>query len=167
MGLGTSKICQISVCVEDLRKAEKSYTALLGVEPIRFKLSPFKEVPAFTHGKPDHGMQKIDFLVYNLEGGIALEVYGPCPEGTPAQEFLKKHGPGVMNFAFMVNDRKLAYDEIAKVCEQGQPYHEGYFPDCTYSFVDTFEELGTELNIKQLVDNRQNVKDILAVYPND
>ena len=51
MSIGTIKISQISVCTWDLEQAEKCYTALLGIEPERFKLPPFEEVPAFTHGE--------------------------------------------------------------------------------------------------------------------
>lgn len=165
MSINTKKICQISVCTWDLEKAEHCYTEILGVEPEHFKLSPFREVPAFTHGNPDHGMEYIEFLVYHLADNVALEVYGPCPKGTPVQEFLEKHGQGVMNFAFMVEERKAAYEEIGKVCEAKAPYHEGYFPDCTYSFVDTWKELGVELNIKQMTDNTEIVKKLCKEYP--
>ena len=164
MSIGTIKISQISVCTWDLEKAEKSYTAILGITPERIRLQPFDKVPALTYGKPDHGMQQIEFLVYSMADGVKLEVYGPCPKGTPAQEFLEKHGQGVMNFAFMVDDRPLAYDEIAKVCSAQGPYHEGFFPGATYSFVDTFKELGVELNIKHLIDNTQRIPEMVEEY---
>lgn len=164
MSIGTIKISQISVCTWDLEKAEKCYTTLLGIEPERIQLQPFDKVPALTYGKPDHNMQYIEFLVYHLADNVKLEVYGPCPRGTPAQEFLEKHGQGVMNFAFMVNDRQFAYDEIAKVCSVQGPYHEGFFPRATYSFVDTFKELGVELNIKQLTDNTELIPEMVKEY---
>lgn len=164
MSIGTIKISQISVCTWDLEKAEKCYTALLGIEPERIQLQPFDKVPALTHGKPDHGMKDIEFLVYHMADGVKLEVYGPCPKGTPAQEFLETHGQGVMNFAFMVEDRQAAYKEIGKVCAAQQPYHEGHFPKATYSFVDTFKELGVELNIKQLTDNTDLIPKIVEQY---
>ncbi len=164
MSIGTIKISQISVCTWDLEKAEKCYTAMLGIEPVRVRLKPFDEVPALTHGEPDHNMQYIEFLVYNMADDVKLEVYGPCPRGTPAQEFLEKHGQGVMNFAFMVGDRQAAYDDIAKVCAAQGPYHEGFFPKATYSFVDTFNELGVELNIKQLTDNSELIPRLIEQY---
>ncbi|HHU91192.1 MAG TPA: hypothetical protein GXZ22_09090 [Clostridiaceae bacterium] len=164
MSIGTIKISQISVCTWDLEQAEKSYTTLLGIEPERIQLQPFEKVPAFTHGNPDHNMQYIEFLVYHLADDVKLEVYGPCPKGTPAQEFLEKHGQGVMNFAFIVDDREYAYDQIGKVCEVKGPYHEGFFPKATYSFVDTFKELGVELNIKQLRDNTELISKIVAQH---
>ena len=164
MSIGTIKISQISVCTWDLEKAEKCYTAMLGIEPERIRLQPFDKVPALTHGKPDHGMQHIEFLVYHMADDVKLEVYGPCPKGTPAQEFLEKHGQGVMNFAFIVEDRQQAYDEIAKVCQAAGPYHEGFFPKATYSFVDTFKELGVELNIKQMTDNTQRIPEIIREH---
>lgn len=164
MSIRTTKISQISVCVWDLEKAERAYTAMLGIEPERIQLQPFDKVPALTNGKPDHGMQYIEFLVYNLADNVKLEVYGPCPKGTPAQNFLEKHGQGVMNFAFMVDDRQQAYAEIGKVCAAQGPYHEGFFPAATYSFVDTFDELGVELNVKQLTDNTAVIPKIIEEY---
>ena len=164
MSIGTIKISQISVCTWDLEQAERCYTALLGIEPERILLKPFHEVPALTYGKPDYGMQHIEFLVYHMADDVKLEVYGPCPKGTPAQEFLEKHGQGVMNFAFMVGDRQIAYNEIAKVCKAQSPYHEGFFPKATYSFVDTFQELGVELNIKQLTDNTALIPKLITEY---
>ena len=164
MSIGTTKISQISVCVWDLQQAERCYTSMLGIEPERIRLQPFNQVPALTNGKPDHGMQHIEFLVYHLADDVKLEVYGPCPKGTPAQEFLEKHGQGVMNFAFMVEDRQSAYDDLGKVCAAKGPYHEGFFPGATYSFVDTFDELGVELNVKQLCDNTPLIPKIVEKY---
>lgn len=164
MSIGTIKISQISVCTWDLKKAEACYSAILGLEPERVRLQPFEKVPALTNGKPDREMRHIEFLVYHLADGVKLEVYGPCPKGTPAQDFLEKHGQGVMNFAFMVDDRQAAYEEIAKVCAARGPYHEGFFPGATYSFVDTFRELGVELNIKQITDNAELIPKLVAEY---
>ena len=167
MSIGTIKISQISVCTWDLEKAEKCYTAILGIEPEWMHLQPFDKVPALTNGTPDHGMQHIEFLVYHLADGVKLEVYGPCPKGTPAQTFLETHGQGVMNFAFTVDDRQQAYEEIGKVCAAQGPYHEGFFPGATYSFVDTFRELGVELNVKQLTDNTALIPEIVKKYSKD
>jgi len=151
-GIGSTQIKQICICAWDLEKSEKAWTHILGKEPIRCKTPNFNEMPTYTDGKPDSfGAQ--DFLVYELDGGVALEIFGPGTDDNPWRRFLDKNGEGVMNVAFFVPDRNKAYDVISEVCEAKVPYHEGFYSVGTYTFVDTIKELQMELNIKKDEDN--------------
>lgn len=154
MPIGSTAIKQICLAVWDLDKAEKSWTHILGVQPEKLKTPLWSDVPSYTHAKPDTFVEQ-DFLVYHLEGGLVLEIFGPGKEGqaNPWREFLEKHGEGVCNIAFYVPDRPAAYGVIGEVCEAKGPYHEGFYPGGTYTFVDTYKELGVELNIKRDEDN--------------
>ena len=151
-GIGSAHIKQICLCTWDLEKSERAWTHVLGIEPRKLKTPVFSDVPTFTDGNPDSfGPQ--DFLVYDLEGGMALEIFGPGDGVNPWRRFLEKNGEGVMNVAFFVPDRERAYSVIGEVCEAATPYHEGFYPGGTYTFVDTMKELQTELNIKNDEDN--------------
>ena len=151
-GIGSAKIKQICLCAWDLEKSEKAWTKVLGMEPQKLKTPVFSEVPTFTNGKPD-SFEPQDFLVYELDDGVALEIFGPGTGENPWHDFLVKNGEGVMNIAFYVPDRGKAYEVIGEACAAQGPYHEGFYPGGTYTFVDTMKELQLELNIKKDEDN--------------
>ena len=151
-GIGSTLIKQICICVWDLDRAEKNWDYLLGMKGKRLKTPHWSDVPSYTHGKPDT-FDGVEFLVYSLDGGINLEIFGPGDGPSPWREFLEKHGEGVMNVAFFVEDREACYEYIGKMPAAPAPYHEGFYPGGTYTFVDTFSELGVELNIKKDEDN--------------
>ncbi len=163
MAIGSKLIRQICIAVWDLERAEKHWTHILGIQPEKLKTPLWKDVPSFTHGKADRFVEQ-DFLVYHLDGGMALEIFGPGNpnQPNPWREFLEKHGEGVCNLAFYVEDRSKAYADIHEVCAAKGPYHEGFYPGGTYSFVDTYPELGVELNIKRDEDNTQRIAKLEA-----
>jgi methylmalonyl-CoA/ethylmalonyl-CoA epimerase len=154
MTIGSTSMKQVCLAVWDIDKAEKCWTHILGIEPERRKTPLWKNVPSYTHDKPDVFVEQ-DFIVYRLADGLALEIFGPGNDGQPNpwREFLEKHGEGVCNLAFYVPDRAEAYNAIGEVCKANRPYHEGFYPGGTYTFVDTYAELGVELNIKKDEDN--------------
>ena len=151
-GIGATQIKQICFCVWDLAKAEKTWTTMLGLQPVRRQTPPWSELPSYTNDIPDTFVGE-EFLVYELDGGVALEIFGPGKGKNPWRDFLEKNGEGLMNLAFFVPDRQAAYDVIGQVSEAKRPYHEGFYATGTYTFVDTMKELGTELNIKKDEDN--------------
>ena len=163
MAIGNSLIKQICIVVWDIEKAEKSWSHILGVQAEKLKTPKWCDVPSFTHGHPDSFVEQ-DFLVYHLDGGLTLEIFGPGHEGqdNPWREFLEKHGEGVCNIAFYVKDREKAYADIHQVCAAEGPYHEGFYPGGSYTFVDTYDELGVELNIKADEDNTGKIAEYEA-----
>ena len=161
LGIGSTRIRQLCICAWDLEKSGKAWSHILGMEPIRVKTPPFSDMPVFTDGKP-HIIEAQDFLVFELEGGVSFEIFGPGTGDNPWRRFLEKNGEGVMNVAFFVPDRDVAYDVIGEVCEEGRPYHEGFYSVGTYTFVDTMKELQMELNIKKDEDNTEVIEKYLA-----
>lgn len=156
-GIGSSAIKQICICVWDLDKAEKSWNALLGRQAERLKTPLWSEVPSYTNNAADT-FANVDFLVYHLEGGINLEIFGPGEGENPWRSFLEKHGEGVMNLAFFVEDREASYSLIHSFAKAKGPYHEGFYPGGSYTFVDTYDALGVELNIKKDEDNTERIR---------
>jgi len=163
-GIGSTHIKQLCICVWDLEKSEKAWTHILGAPPLRRQTPSFNDMPTFTDGKP-HNIETQEFLVYELEGGVALEIFGPGVGDNPWRRFLDKNGEGVMNIAFFVPDRDVAYDVIDGVCQTGKPYHEGFYSVGTYTFVDTMKELGLELNIKKDEDNTKIIEQYSTDFP--
>jgi catechol 2,3-dioxygenase-like lactoylglutathione lyase family enzyme len=155
MGIESTKIKQICICAWDLDKAEAAWTKILGLEPEHLVTPDFKDVPTFTDARPD-SFKAVPFLVYHLED-MALEIFAPGEGDTPWRRFLEKHGEGVMNLAFYVPDREKAYEAIG--C---RPYHEGFYPGGTYTFVDTMDGAGVELNIKKDEDNLGKIESYVA-----
>lgn len=92
-----------------LTRRKKTWTHILGVEPEKLKAPLWKDVPSYTHNKPDEFVEQ-DFLVYRLEDGMVLEIFRPGHEGqaNPWREYLEKYGEGVCNLAFYVPDREEA-----------------------------------------------------------
>lgn len=162
MKIGTTGLKQVCMVTWSLEKAEKVWSAILGMPAEHLRTPPWTEVPSFTEGKADDFCE--DFILFQLENDVILEIFGPGnPNGNPWRRYLEEHGEGVMNLAFYVDeDRRLAYDAIGTVCGAKEPYHEGFYPDCTYTFVDTYPELGVQLNIKRCEDNREKIRQINA-----
>lgn len=161
MGIGSLKVKQIGICVWDLDKAEKSWTKVLGIEPLKIKTADWNRCPSFSYDKADT-FKPVDGLLYKLADEVLLEIYGPGEGSNPFGDYLKKYGEGVMNFAFYVPDLDNAYKAIGEVCEADGPYHVGLWPDHTYSYVDTIKELKVQLNVKTNEDNTGLIKKLVA-----
>ncbi|MCL2248145.1 MAG: hypothetical protein FWC13_02630 [Oscillospiraceae bacterium] len=160
-GIGSTLIKQVCICTWDLEKCEKKWTHILGKRPNRCKTPAFSDMPTYTDGKPDD-FEAQDFLVYELDGGVALEIFGPGTGNNPWKRFLDKNGEGVMNVAFFVPDRTKAYEVIGEICDEKKPYHEGFYSVGTYTFVDTMKDLHMELNIKKDENNTELIKELVA-----
>lgn len=155
-GINNSAIKQICICVWDLDKAEQNWNALLGKKAERLKTPLWSDVPSYTNNRADT-FCGVDFIVYHLDNGVNLEIFGPGAGENPWRTFLEKHGEGVMNIAFFVDDREETYADIHEFANAKGPYHEGFYPGGTYTFVDTYDELGVELNIKKDEDNTARI----------
>lgn len=160
MKIGITGLNQICMVTWNLPLAEKRWTQVLGVEPEHLMTPPWKDVPSHTNGIADDFCEP--FIVYHLNNDMILEIFGPgTSPSNPWRTFLENHGEGVMNFGLYVDaPRQAAYDQLGAVCQHSDPYHLGFYPQCTYSFVDTKAELGVELNIKCKEDNEETIATI-------
>ena len=163
MKMGLTGLRQVCIVTWDLERAERCWSQILGISAARLKTPLWEDVPSYTDGMPDGFFQE-EFLLYRLENDVIIEIFGPGKHpGNPWRKHLEKHGEGVMNLAFYVDDeRSKAYQRIGTVCEAQKPYHEGFYPDASYTFVDTMKELGVELNIKRYEDNTELIKRLVS-----
>lgn len=151
-GIGSLKVKQICICTWDLEKADKNWTKLLGIESKRIKTADWTFAPTYTHNKADT-FEPVPGLLYVLADDVFLEIYGPGEGGNPFREFLDTYGEGVMNIAFYVPDLDKAYKLVGDFSQADRPYHVGFWPDHTYSFIDTKPDLQVQLNLKRNEDN--------------
>lgn len=158
MEIGVTGLKQVCMVVKDLKAAEKKWNTILGMQAEHLTTPLWEEVPSYTDGKPDTFHE--EFILYHLKNDVILEIFGPGKTpGNPWGRYLEEHGEGVMNLAFYVeSDREKAYKQIGEATGVDRPYHEGFYPSCTYSFVGTQSALGIELNIKCEEDNRARIE---------
>lgn len=153
MKIGSTGLKQVCLVTWDLARAERCWSHILGMPAQHLQTPPWSEVPTYTDGRPDDFCE--NFILFRLENDVILEIFGPGKtKGNPWRRHLEAHGEGVMNLGlYVAGNRPGAYRQIGAVVGARQPYHEGFYPDTTYSFVDTVPELGVELNIKCCEDN--------------
>lgn len=159
MALGTKRLVHIAFVVKDLDKVVDTWTKLLGIDRPRIWNIPGPEVaPVLTYGNPEL-YRNCRISVIQLDN-VTLELTEPGEEPSPWKTFLEKHGEGLMHMAFLVPDEEKAFKTIKEACGVDDYYHIGYYPEQSYSFVDTFDSLKTELNIKVDRDNSEIMKQI-------
>jgi catechol 2,3-dioxygenase-like lactoylglutathione lyase family enzyme len=160
MAIGTTKLCHIAILVKDLDKTLKNWEQVLGIKAGKsFNLPPSSEVPAFTNG--DMGdYTDCRLATFQLENCV-LEFVQPGNKASPWKEKLDRDGEGVQHISFVVPDRKKAQDTL-KAIGAPSPYHIGYWPGGTYSFIDSVSQLGVEVNIKTNDDNKAKKAKLLS-----
>ena len=80
-----------------------------------------------------------------------LELLQPGETPSPWKAHLDKYGQGVFHFCVLVDDRKVFQQRLSEI-GVGLPYHIGYFPHGSYSYVDAKEQLGIELSVNNIGD---------------
>jgi hypothetical protein len=156
MSLGTVALCHIAILVKDISISVERWSVLLGIDqPEIWNFPPAHVVPSFTNGTlGDYSDCKL--AVFQLEN-VKLELVEPGPNSGPWKETLDKYGEGLQHLSFIVPDRKQA-NKTLKVIGAPAPNHIGYWPDSTYSFTDSRELLGADINIKTWDDNTEKIK---------
>ena len=87
---------------------------------------------------------------YPLDGFV-LELIQPGSAASPWKDFLDCHGPGVFHFCVRVEQRK-EFQQALSAIGVGLPYHVGYHPNGSYSYVESVEQLGLELSVNHQAD---------------
>ena len=146
--LKKEQFIQVTIVVDDIRRAAKAWAALLDVPEPEIWVNHLQtngEYPYTYRGKDvpcDLQMCVIDM------GGWMLELHQV--DGTPStfREFQDKHGFGVHHLGFEVGDDR---DEVIRELEAlgfdtGRTI--GVYPGSSWTIVDTEDVLGVNLNVK-------------------
>lgn len=142
--IDNTNIMQIAIIVKDIRKTAENYAKAFGLPmPEIEDVPPVSEVPVFYRGERTDSRAKI--CCFHM-GNIILELTEPDETPSGWKEFLEKHGQGVHHIGIQVNDRDAALEVLATM--GAEVNHVGYYPTGSYTFMDSMEQLGVNLNIK-------------------
>jgi methylmalonyl-CoA/ethylmalonyl-CoA epimerase len=150
-------ITQICIVVKDVRKVNANWARVLGVPEEKIETIFADGILHYTHGKPTE-YRDCQVAKYKLDGFI-LELIQPGATSSPWRTFLEKNGQGVFHFCILVNDRVIFQQTLAEI-GVGRPYHIGYFPQGSYSYVDSKEQLGLELSVNNESDYSELYKNL-------
>ncbi len=152
-------ITQICIVVNDVHQVNSNWAKVLGVPEAEIVTIFPEGILHYTHGKPAE-YKDCQVAKYTLEGFI-LELIQPGKTDSPWRAFLEKHGQGVFHFCLLVEDRVIFQQTLAEI-GVGMPYHIGYFPQGSYSYVESKEQLGLELSVNTTADYGDLFKDLEA-----
>ena len=151
-------ITQICIVVHDVRKVNSNWAKTLGVPEEKIETIFPDGILHYTHGKAAE-YKDCQVAKYQLDNFV-LELIQPGRTPSPWGEFLEKHGQGVFHFCILVNDRKIFQKRLSDIGVD-LPYHIGYFPGGSYSYVDSKEQLGLELSVNNQADYVELFKGLL------
>ena len=137
-------ITQICVVVEDVQKANENWAKVLGVPEEKIETIFTGGITHYTHGE-SADYTDLQVAKYQLENFV-LELMQPGKSPSPWRAFLDRNGQGVFHFCLFVKDRNGMQKTLAEI-GVGMPYHIGYHPNGSYSYVDAREQLGLELSV--------------------
>ena len=147
-------ITQICIVVRDVRQANANWAKVLGVPEEKIETIFPDGILHYTHDKPAQ-YKDCQVAKYQL-GNFVLELIQPGESPSPWRAFLEKNGQGVFHFCVLVDDRKGFQQTLSEI-GVGLPYHIGYFPGGSYSYVASKEQLGLELSVNNQAEDYQEM----------
>lgn len=143
---GNRLVTQICVVVHDVEKTSANWAEVPDV-PAAEIVTVFPEgVHHYTNGEAV-AYEDLRVAKYDL-GNLVLEPLPlqPGRNRSPWRTFLEQHGEGVMHVCLAVRDRRVFQQKLTDI-GVGRPYHVGYYPGGSYSYVASREQLGLELSV--------------------
>ncbi|MEY2874142.1 MAG: hypothetical protein RLZZ373_1513 [Pseudomonadota bacterium] len=155
----SNTVFQICLVVNDVQKANANWARVLDLPEAAVEVIFSGGILHYTHGQPAD-YTDCQVAKYDL-GAFVLELMQPGPGRSPWRDFLDRRGPGVFHFCVQVGDRKVFQQTLADI-GVGLPYHVGYYPGGSYSYVETTGPLGLELSVNHRADHAQLMQDLLS-----
>jgi catechol 2,3-dioxygenase-like lactoylglutathione lyase family enzyme len=143
-------ITQVCIVVSDVKKVNANWAKVLGVPEEKIETIFPDGILHYTNGNATE-YKDCQVAKYQLDNFV-LELLQPGQTPSPWKTFLDKNGQGVFHFCILVNDRKIFQQTLSEI-GVGLPYHIGYFPGGSYSYVDAKEQLGLELSVNNQTDS--------------
>ena len=146
--LKKDQFIQVTIVVDDIRKAAKAWATLLGVPEPEIWTNLLKsngEYPYTYRGKDI----PCDLQMCVIEmGNWVLELHQVDETPSTFREFQNKHGYGVHHIGFEVGDARDEVIRELKAMGFDTERTIGVYPGSSWTIVDTEEVLGVNLNIK-------------------
>ena len=142
-------ITQVCIVVSDIKKVNTNWARVLSVPEEKIETIFPDGILHYTNGSAAE-YKDCQVAKYQLDNFV-LELLQPGQTPSPWKTFLEKNGQGVFHFCILVNNRKIFQQTLSDI-GVGLPYHIGYFPGGSYSYVDAKEQLGLELSVNNQAD---------------
>lgn len=152
-------ITQVCIVVHDVRQANANWAKVLGVPEEKIETIFPDGILHYTNGQAAD-YKDCQVAKYQL-GNFVLELIQPGQTPSPWRAFLEKNGQGVFHFCVLVEDRKEFQQTLSEI-GVGLPYHIGYFPGGSYSYVASRDQLGLELS----VNNQAHIEELFKGLQN-
>ena len=141
-----------------MKKANANWAKVLGLPEEKIETIFPDGILHYTH---DQAMDYKGIQVAKYElGNFVLELLQPGETDSPWKAHLDQYGQGVFHFCVLVDDRKVFQQSLSEI-GVGLPYHIGYFPQGSYSYVGAKEQLGIELSINNYGDYSELIQALL------
>ena len=139
-------------------KRNANWARLLGVPEATIETIFPSGILHYTHGQATD-YKDCQVAKYQLDHFV-LELIQPGQTPSPWRTFLERNGQGVFHFCIFVNDRKVFQHTLSDI-GVALPYHIGYYPGGSYSYVDSKEQLGLELSVNTQADYTDLMRGLL------
>jgi len=154
----TKMITQLCIVVHNVKQVNANWARILGV-PEATIVTIFPDgILHYTHGQAA-AYKDCQVALYQLDH-IVLELIQPGTTPSPWKSFLERNGQGVFHFCMLVNNRNDFQQRLTDIGVD-LPYHIGYHPGGSYSYVDSREQLGVELSVNHQADNTDVIQKLL------
>jgi methylmalonyl-CoA/ethylmalonyl-CoA epimerase len=155
---GNRIITQLCIVIHDVKKVNANWANILGVPEATIETIFPDGIHHYSYDKATT-YKDCQVAKYQLEN-IVLELLQPGQTPSPWRNFLEKNGQGVFHVCMFVDDRKVFQQKLSSI-GVGLPYHIGYYPGGSYSYVDSKEQLGLELSVNHQGDYAELIEKLL------
>ena len=139
---------QVAIVVDDIQKAAKAWSALLGIQQPEIWMNHMRSNPGYPYTYRGKDIPcDVQMCVINM-GSWALELHQIDNTPSTFREFQDKHAFGVHHLGFEVGDDRDKVIEFLKEMGYDTDRTVGIYPGSSWTIVDTEDTLGVNLNIK-------------------
>jgi hypothetical protein len=139
----------VCVVVKDVHTSTANWAKVLGLPQAGVETIFSGDIIHFTDGNQT-AYTDCQVAKYDLDAFV-LELIQPGKSQSPWRKHLEIKGEGVFHVCLNVGDRKV-FQKTMHDLGVDLPYHVGYYPGGSYSYVDTSKALGLELSLNHTGD---------------
>ena len=146
--INKDQFIQVALVVDDIQKAAKAWSKLLGIEQPEIWMNHMRSNPGYPYLYRGQDVPcDVQMCVINM-GSWALELHQIDNTPSTFREFQDKHAFGVHHLGFEVGDDRDKVIQFLKDMGYDTDRTLGVYPGSSWTIVDAEDELGVNLNIK-------------------
>ncbi|MBR3286033.1 MAG: VOC family protein [Bacteroidales bacterium] len=146
--INKDQFIQVALVVDDIQKAAKAWSRLLGIEQPEIWMNHMRSNPGYPYLYRGQDVPcDVQMCVINM-GSWALELHQIDNTPSTFREFQDKHAFGVHHLGFEVGDDRDKVIQFLKDMGYDVDRTLGVYPGSSWTIVDAEDELGVNLNIK-------------------